>query len=777
MRRRGYSLPLVMLVLTTMGLAIVSLTTVVAEGAKTSGSLAGRRRTLYACDGVVRALAVSAGDYFKSTPNPRTADLRRAVCGNETGPSCPTAAAWVPGFTIDEVAIETGAVNVLREIPSGPFAGQTSQRTDLSITVAMTSTSGRSCRVTQNMANGQIGLFQFAVFSGVPIDLFNPPPMALSGRTHINGDFCAGGSGRGLTIERLTVSGEIHSGCAGGSMPLVPSGRISTNGFFALNRATNAPRLLSDANDRSSGTWRQDALSTWNGNVQDSAHDVPSLRLPVATATVAQPGNNQDGVPLTNLETLRVMVDPPPLDGEAEASGRERLFHKADIRIINGVWYRRDGTVMWSDHTGAVNNVEEEFPLGVPGSVRAPPAGPTRFSYYERAGEAVANNPGTRSVVSYGTLAFRAAANEWVPGVAVSATQVNEAVNDAQRVDGTRTGFVDRRVALQSGEEAGRILPLNFDVQAFTEAMASSTPGELGSFFGGGARFNGIVWIGNSWPGHNDGFTTNPSASGFARTTRGYRLDGSTTPGLHRRPPLPLCREGVGGANLTTTQQQFPCSEAALPATDIRGIPRVNAVRVINAARINPDVFPRGLTIATNGPLYTLGNVNTASLTGGVPGTPRIDSPTGNWVPLMLAGDAVTILSANWTDRTANALGLDRTWGVPPAQVTSCPTPDAAPTTVVAAVIAGHVDSASTWGGGINNFPRFIECWSRVDNTIVGSLVIGYRSVYQRQRYHLFSYRPPVRLWSFDRNLASPARQPPGTPSFFVQAVERWQRD
>ena len=144
MQRRGYSMPLVMLVLTTLGLGLVSLTTVVADGAKTSGSLAGRRRTLYACDGVARALAISAGDYFKSTPTPVTADLRKAICGTETGPSCPTAASWVPGFTLDAVEVSTGEVNVLREIPSGPFAGQTSQRTDLAITVAMTSNSGRA---------------------------------------------------------------------------------------------------------------------------------------------------------------------------------------------------------------------------------------------------------------------------------------------------------------------------------------------------------------------------------------------------------------------------------------------------------------------------------------------------------------------------------------------------------------------------------------------------------------------------------------------------------
>jgi hypothetical protein len=775
MRRRGYSLPLVMLVLTTLGLGLVSLTTVVADGAKTSGSLAGRRRTLYACDGVARALAISAGDYFKSTPTPVTADLRKAICGTETGPSCPTAAAWMPGFTLDAVEVSTGEVNVLREIPNGPFAGQTSQRTDLAITVAMTSESGRACRVTQSMVNGQIGLFQFAVFSGVPIDLFNPPPMGLTGRTHINGDFCAGGRGRGLTIERLTSSGNITSGCFGGSKALVPTGSISTDAFFAFDKKSRTPKLLSSTNDHTSPTWREDALAKWGGNVQDSAHDVPTLRLPVSTATKAQPGNNQDGEAMTNLDTLRVMVDPPQV-GDTAASAGERLFNKADIRIINGVWYRRDGTVMWSDHTGSVPRLAEEIALGTPATVGAPPVGPGRFSYYERNGESVQNkdNVTVPSVVSYGTL-FRASANKWLPGVATSAKEVSKATSDTALVDGTRSGFIDRRVALQLGEDKARILPLNFDVDAFAEAMKSPTPKELGSFFEGGVRFNGIVWIGNSWPGHDLGFTSSTSSTTFAATAPSRTLldpsaaTGAAT-GMYALPPLPLCRGSAGGVPLGGAIQQVACDNSNLP--------RVNAVRVINAEKIDPDVFPRGLTIATNGPLYTLGNVNTNSLTpGGVPDTARIDSPSGKWVPLMLAGDAMTILSTNWTDRTTNALGVDRTWGTPPRQVTACPVPDAGPTTIVAAIVAGHVDTATTWGGGINNFPRFVECWNGVPNRIIGSLVIGYRSVYQRQRYHLFSYRPPDRLWSFDTNLASPARQPPGTPNFFVQAVERWRRD
>ena len=41
------------------------------------------------------------------------------------------------------------------------------------MTVEMVSDTGRACRVTQRMVNSQIGLFQFAVFSGVPIHKFD----------------------------------------------------------------------------------------------------------------------------------------------------------------------------------------------------------------------------------------------------------------------------------------------------------------------------------------------------------------------------------------------------------------------------------------------------------------------------------------------------------------------------------------------------------------------------------------------------------------------------
>jgi hypothetical protein len=275
--------------------------------------------------------------------------------------------------------------------------------------------------------------------------------------------------------------------------------------------------------------------------------------------------------------------------------------------------------------------------------------------------------------------------------------------------------------------------------------------GELGDVFPLGS-FNGIVWIANTW----SGWRTTPSAGLPERKGASPK----TT-----KLPLPLC--GGSGVFKGSVNKE-PCSSTlTLPS----------AVRVWNAANLDPNVLPSGLTIATNGPLYTLGNLNTGSLNGsGNPDVPHLDNATKNWVPMLVAGDAVSVLSNAWSDNT-------KRWKNAPLPATGGGVDDAAGTTLVTAVLAGHVQTSTTRpGGGINNFPRFLERWTSKTLTNHGSLVIGYRSVYQRQPFvdpndPVPVYKAPLRVWKFDPNFAKPANQPPGSPSFFVQAIERWQRD
>ena len=740
-KQRGYSLPMVLLVLSVLGISLSTLTFVHAASSKSTGSIVGRRTGLYVCDGVVRGLTLAARDYFSTTATPTGPGLRDHLCGAGTAPLCPPVDPWFGGWDVEDITVGTGAVNDIGEVPTGPFRGQTARRADMSIAVQMAQAgTGRRCRVEQKMVNSQIGLFQFAIFSSIPMDLYNPPTMDIRGRTHINGDFCAGGGP--LTFDRITVAGVLRSGCASTSL----FGSMITNGF-SIRDGGGTPQSINSGNDGDETSWRADALSTWDGNALDTSHGVPFLRLPVATGGPTQSGGDQNGNSITNADTLRLMVDPPRAADSVDVAG-ERMANKADIRIINGVWFKNDGTFpgipIWSDHQGAYTptNTHETAQGLMPGTVPAAPAA-KRFSYYERNGVgAVDDDSAVRSVVSYGAIVRDG--SRMVPAFR-SGGGIVKAVTDADLTAGVRTGFLDGRARRDVGGAPPFVLPMNIDVAALVEAFTDPNANELGGLFNGGVDFNGIIWVTNTWPNSHREYGTStlvPAAPSPSRTGNPNETDGV---------PLAFCR-GVAACTSTATH--------------------INALRIMNAATIDPAVLPRGLTIVTNTPLYVHGDVNTGSLVAGLPGTPRTVDPTGTWVPMMLAGDAVTVQSNAWSDA-----GNGRPLGAGVCAPENCTT--ATTTHIVSAVLAGHVQTAGVnWGGGINNFPRFLENWSGVPSRITGSLVIGFRSVHARDVYaNVTVYAAPQRFWSFDTNFANPAHQPPGTPSFFVQAVERWQRN
>jgi hypothetical protein len=380
------------------------------------------------------------------------------------------------------------------------------------------------------------------------------------------------------------------------------------------------------------------------------------------------------------------------------------------------------------------------------------------------------------------------------------------------------------RAGLSGGDaEKYRMVPLNFDVEAFTHALQDLGAGELGSYFPTG--FNGIVYIGSFWPGATARMSTSTSAlappdlwpranstnnTGMGNWPTGapvsdiaMPLSSAASGAENNRLPNNLCGDNAsltlpatGGANATRFSGRpggayatfiVPKCEAT-PGVPLAGEgsttassedqpSRPNALRIIHAWKIDPTVFPKGLSIVTNGPVYLLGDTNAFSQ-GKLPA-----NQGGDWRPLMVAGDATTFVSNAWTDN-------DFDWSDAAGSFSgtrNAPTN----TTYLVATIAGNVETSSTdWGGGVNNFPRFIEKWSAsaagaaplVHTYITGSLVSAFRSVYQWQPWDtsagsVMIYYPPQRDWAYDINLALPANQPPGTPSFFVQATERWQRD
>jgi len=177
------------------------------------------------------------------------------------------------------------------------------------------------------------------------------------------------------------------------------------------------------------------------------------------------------------------------------------------------------------------------------------------------------------------------------------------------------------------------------------------------------------------------------------------------------------------------------------------------ALRISNGEQL-PDApapsEPGGITIATNAALYLRGDYNTIT-----------------WKPAALIADVATFLSNGWTDGTSAIFPRPRTFNA---------------STVFAALLAGNSETPcdaracgpQQYGGGLENFPRFIEDWGGGGGgtpfNYTGSLVSLFTSEQTGRPWgHALNggrayYVPPVRNWSFEMRFRDPMLLPPGTP-------------
>jgi hypothetical protein len=179
----------------------------------------------------------------------------------------------------------------------------------------------------------------------------------------------------------------------------------------------------------------------------------------------------------------------------------------------------------------------------------------------------------------------------------------------------------------------------------------------------------------------------------------------------------------------------------------------LSAVRLVNGHWLPPQ----GLTVATFNPIYIQGHYNvTTNGTMANLGTAN----TSQTVPASVAADALGILSIAWSDaNSALAIG-SRT---------------ASDTTVNAAILVGNSETVSGYGGGLENFPRFLETWSGKTFTFNTSLVCMFPSQIATGPWGVAgAYSPPARNWSFDKNFNDPTKLPPSTPQVRLLVRGTW---
>jgi hypothetical protein len=204
-----------------------------------------------------------------------------------------------------------------------------------------------------------------------------------------------------------------------------------------------------------------------------------------------------------------------------------------------------------------------------------------------------------------------------------------------------------------------------------------------------------------------------------------------------------------------------------------------------------------GFTVASENPIYVQGDYNYSSAGYANP-TADYDAFPLCHVPASVIGDAVTLLSNNWTpgaqpDLSSPYSGDANSFAYPTNP--GCNSARCATTTYYRmAVMGGKTNHFAayngatallTWGGqdtgtdgGVHNFLRYDEDWSNATLYYLGSMASFYLSRQDTGIYKCCNtvYNPPTRNYTFDTDFQSISSLPPGTPRFSdVNALSYYQ--
>jgi len=200
-----------------------------------------------------------------------------------------------------------------------------------------------------------------------------------------------------------------------------------------------------------------------------------------------------------------------------------------------------------------------------------------------------------------------------------------------------------------------------------------------------------------------------------------------------------------------------------------------HALRMVDGALgqvpVRPDGNGGGFTVASDNPVYILGNYN-ANNAGF--GNPHASSA--------VLADTVTFLSNSWTDMES--------WKSPTCAANTGTCAGAvgrtgATTYYRVAVATGKTiafqfytgPGTPTWAGapsdfgtdgGVHNFLRYLENWGGQTSNYMGSMVSLYYEQYATGSFKCCDmvYDPPTRNYQFDLDFQNPNKMPPGTPMF-----------
>jgi hypothetical protein len=246
-------------------------------------------------------------------------------------------------FTVKRVR-PTLPYSFLMVIDSGSYRGLNAFTTDYQITAEATGPRGARVKLNQVMRYLQVPLFQFGAFygKGVDFETYAGPTFKFTGRVHANSNIHLSDSGsNGMFFDSfVTATGGFYRRRKDEASPVRagnPDIKDGSGNYQKLDFDREVNNISSDGSTWTpSGIdyWRDEALKRFGGKVLDGAHGVQEIIPPVGDLfyNPAKP----------DVVAHQMIEKGNP--GDTPAMKASKLYYQADLRIVNGVATRKDGS-------------------------------------------------------------------------------------------------------------------------------------------------------------------------------------------------------------------------------------------------------------------------------------------------------------------------------------------------------------------------------------------------------------------------------------------------
>ncbi len=213
------------------------------------------------------------------------------------------------GFTFTEYGIERDGDAYMSTITVGPYTGLYAIVQPYLMTSEVVGPYNSMVRVERSSEHHLIPVFQFGVFYDQDLEILPGPDMTFNGRVHSNGDLFVGAKNDLYFDSFVTSAGSIFNERK--EEPTVPGGdvwfRDDTNHYRKMTFDSRHPN------------WEELALIRWGGRVQDQAHGIIRIGLPLPTG----------------IDPIEIIKRGEEDDSQVLRDAR--FYYEADLKIIDGV--------------------------------------------------------------------------------------------------------------------------------------------------------------------------------------------------------------------------------------------------------------------------------------------------------------------------------------------------------------------------------------------------------------------------------------------------------